>query len=179
MGAVARIVAQLLDCARDVVSTDHAQVAASSPAAPQAGSDPSGDITAADVAAPEAMVGDDRFDMALSMPPACLMAMEPRKSGCGPCSHARHVADALAPRGYYEQCSHYRHVSEEVVRPEELTHYCEQCERPCCLECGKAELGVHNHTVIPLSQARDNLAVRLPSISHTSHCVFSAAMERW
>lgn len=69
---------------------------------------------------------------------------------------------APTPCGYCEQCGYYRHVSDEVARPEELKRYCVECKRPCCFECTLAERDNRNHTVIPLSQARDNLMVRLP-----------------
>lgn len=173
-GTVAHIVTRLLECAREVVPTAHAQAAPSSPAVPLAGSDPlpGGSIAAAAAAVPDVVVGDDRFELPVGVPPACLMEMTLRNSGCGPCLHAhREEADgggshAQTPHGYCEQCGRYRHVSEEAVRPEELEQYCVQCERPCCLECVMT-CDVHNHTIIPMSQARDNLTVRLPG--HTTH----------
>jgi len=176
-GAVVRIVARLLECAREVVPAAHAQAAQLPPAAPPVGSapSPSHSTAAADAGAPDVVVLGDRFDMPVGVPPATLVGMALRKSGCGPCPHAQSEAASPAPRGYCDQCGHYRHVREDAACPEELKLYCMQCERPYCLECGMTERDIHNHTVIPLSQAHDNLTVRLPGHgTHFTLCVTAA-----
>jgi len=181
-GAVARIIAQLLECVREAVPTAHAQAATSPPAAPLAGSDlSSGSSTVAAVAAvPDVVVGDDRFDMPVSVAPACLVEMTLRKSGCGPCSHARCEeagggSPARTPRGYCEQCGHYRHVN-EAARTEELKRYCVQCERPCCLECALAER--HNRSSRCRRRATISQSVS-SSTSHASYCVLRRRRSGW
>lgn len=84
-GTVARIVARLLECAREAVPTARAQAATSPPAAPLTGSDRSpGDSTAAAAAAEtearDVVVEGDRFDMPAGVLPACLVGITLRGS---------------------------------------------------------------------------------------------------
>jgi len=150
-GAVARIIARLIECAREIVPTarDSQATSAALPAAAASNSSVACE-SASSIGAPIV----DRFGVTEGVP-----FVDPLyKRACGPCAHIK--TDGSAPNGYCAQCGYYRHVDTSQRRVMELQRYCLQCQRPCCFECSMAELD-SKHKVIPLPNARDHLKVRV------------------